>query len=165
MFDQNQKRSLVIAGVALLAGLLVGALGCSSGASETGVDGGARDGAVVSGKIIPGVSVAPLPGGGNPCGQAPCTIDSCGWDKANSVCYQTHWCAPSVATPFYGTPTTADDGKTPANAICGPDAGVTYIFGTGQIYMWYGDPSKSTGGAGHVCAPSTAPLYAVCADL
>ena len=155
------------AAVTLLAGLLVGALGCDSGASTTGGDSGTQDGASASGsgKVIPGIPASPLPGGGNPCGQAPgCTLDSCGWNQADGRCYQTHWCVPSVPTPFYGTPTTADDDKTPANAICAPDGGGTYLFSMGTIMMWYGDPSTPTSGAGHVCAPNVYPLYVECAN-
>ena len=169
MFNQNQTRTLVVAAAALLAGLLVGALGCDSGASTAVGDSGTQDGASASGKVIPGIPASPLPGGGNPCGQASgCTLDSCGWDQTNNLCYQTHWCVPSVPTPFYGTPSSADDGKTPANAICGPNTGsqgLTFIFPTGSIMIWYGDATKPAGAGGHVCAPNTYPLNVTCANL
>jgi hypothetical protein len=182
MFDRNQKRSLVIAGVALLAGLLVGALGCDGSGAATAITDGGHVGDARTVKptganpCAPAVTVASNPTTG--CARVSYTGYTagiqyvCGWDPTNNVCYTTVWCEPSVPSTQTNTYESvalaqASPNLRPASADCSKGA-MFYSYPAGSILLWGGDFTESVYSTptnpndGYVCLPNTQTFTILC---
>lgn len=124
MFNSDQKRTLAIAGLALLIGFLMSLSGCDGSGEPT------NDGGVPTSVLLPDGGINPKM---NPCGTAPgCTISTCGWDVKTGKCWSTPWCEPSVPVNNIAGKML---GVRPASAIC--DDGVnTYTYQPDTIMVW-----------------------------
>jgi hypothetical protein len=171
MFNTDQRRTVVIAILAVSVGFLMSLLSGCDGSGEATNDSG-----------VP-LSVL-LPDGGintklNPCGTAPgCTLQTCGWDVTTNKCYSTPWCGPSTPStnpnaygspdPTYGTSTRVR----PTSAVC--DGGVSgYTYPVGTVMVWGANVQGSNSDdaytiahhgyeSGFICVPNQVATYFSC---
>ena len=131
MFDQDQKRTLRIALLAIVVGFLLSMFGGCDGSGTT--EPAQTDAGSHSDSLVPTT---------NPCGTAPgCTLTTCGWDVATGKCYDTIWCEPSVVSvlpnPYEGsraTPIKNAIYERPASAVC-PAGATRYVYQPGQLMV------------------------------
>ena len=138
MFNSDQRRTVVVALIALFVGFLMSLAGCDGSGGEPTNDAG-----VPTSVLLPDGGINPKM---NPCGTAPgCTIDTCGWDAATGKCYSTPWCGPSraAAEPGKGTIVTDANGTSSWERPAATTCDGTGNYPAGSILVWGANVSGS----------------------